>query len=120
MAGSDVAVLNVFPGSSLHEELAIFVKTIGMTPMEALQSATIRPAEFIGRGAAIGTIETGKIADLVLLDANPLDDIANVGRIEAVVLRGRLFDRAGLDQLLAAVEAAPDRRVNDWPRRPSP
>jgi imidazolonepropionase-like amidohydrolase len=119
MAGSDVAVLNVFPGSSLHEEMNIFVKTIGMTPMEALQSATMKSAEFLGLGSSIGTVETGKIADLVLLDANPLDDITNVGRINAVILRGRLFDRAGLDQLLASVEAAPDRRVNDWPRRSS-
>ncbi len=120
MAGSDVAVLNVFPGSALHEEMAIFVKAIGMTPMEALQSATIKPAEFIGLGASIGTIETGKIADLVLLDADPLADIANVGRIDSVLLRGRLFDRADLDRLLASVAAAPDRRVNDWPRTARP
>ncbi len=119
MAGSDVAVLNVFPGASLHLELELFVTELGMTPTEAIESATIRPAEFLGLDASVGTIEVDKIADLVLLDANPLDDIANVGQIAAVVLRGRLFDRAGLDRALASVEAAEDQRVNDWPRRPA-
>jgi imidazolonepropionase-like amidohydrolase len=116
MAGSDVAVLNVFPGASLHEELRLFVDSVGMTPMEALASATRKPAEWLGLGDSVGTIEAGKVADLVLLDADPLADITNTRRIAAVVLRGRLFRRGDLDGLLAAVAAMPDRRVNDWVR----
>lgn len=116
MAGSDVAVLNVFPGSSLHEELRLFVDSIGMSPMEALASATRKPADWLELADSVGTIEPGKVADLVLLDADPLTDITNTRRIAAVVLRGKLFPRAGLDALLAAVTAMPDRRANDWVR----
>lgn len=116
MAGSDVAVLNVFPGASLHEELRLFTDSVGMSPMEALATATRRPAEWLGLADSLGTVETGKVADLVLLDANPLDDIENTRRIAAVVLRGKLYDRAGLAALLAAVAAMPDLRMNDWVR----
>lgn len=116
MAGSDVAVLNVFPGASLHEELRLFVDSVGMTPMEALESATRKPAEWLGLADSIGTITPGKVADLVLLDANPLADIANTRRIAAVILRGRLFQRRDLDALLASVAAMPDLRINDWVR----
>jgi len=118
MAGSDAAVLNVFPGSSLHEELALFVNELGFTPLEAIEAATRKSAEFLGLADSVGTIEPGKVADLVLLDADPLSDIRNTRRIAAVVLRGRLSDRRGIDEVLASVEAAEDRRVNDWPRRP--
>lgn len=116
MAGSDVAVLNIFPGASLHEELRLFVDSVGMTPMEALASATRKPAEWLGLADSVGTIEAGKVADLVLLDGNPIDDITNTRRIAAVVLGGRLFQRRDLDALLAAVAAMPDQRVNDWVR----
>ncbi len=116
MAGSDVGVLNIFPGSSLHEELELFVNELGMTPAQAIECATIRPAEFLGLADSAGTVAAGKVADLVLLDANPLEDIRNLRRIRAVILRGRLFDRAGLDKLLSEVAAAEDQRVNDWPR----
>jgi imidazolonepropionase-like amidohydrolase len=106
MAGTDTAAgVHVFPGFSLHDELAWFVRA-GLTPMQALQTATRNPAEFMGRLAELGTVERGKLADLVLLDANPLDDIANTRRIRAVVLAGRYLDRAALDRLLEGVEKA--------------
>ena len=103
MAGTDAVAPNVFPGFSLHEDMAYLVEA-GLTPMQALQAASVRPAEFLGRRADQGTIEMGKRADLVLLDANPLDDIRNTEKIEAVVVNGRLLDRAELDTLLASVE----------------
>ena len=116
MAGSDVAVLNIFPGASLHEELRLFVDSVGMSPMEALESATREPAEWLGLADSVGTIAPGKVADLVLLDANPLQDITNTRRIAAVVLRGRLFERDDLDAQLAAIAAMRDLRINDWLR----
>jgi len=104
LAGTDVGNPYCFPGFSLHDELGLLVQT-GLTPIEALQSATINPARFLGKEQEIGTVEEGKIADLVLLDANPLQDISNTQRINAVVVNGRLLDRAALDALLAQAEA---------------
>jgi hypothetical protein len=106
MAGTDTAAgVHIFPGFSLHQELALFVQA-GLTPMQALQTATRNPARFMGRLADMGTVEKGKVADLVLLDANPLDDIANTRRIRAVVLAGRYFGRTDLDHMLRQVEQA--------------
>src|SRR5216684_4060062 len=106
MAGTDTAAgVHVFPGFSLHEELALFVRA-GLTPMQALQTATLNPAKFMNRLADMGTVEQGKLADLVLLDANPLDDIDNTRKIRAVVLAGRYLDRAALDRMLHGVEVA--------------
>jgi imidazolonepropionase-like amidohydrolase len=99
----------IMPGFSLHDELANFVEA-GFTPMESLQTATSNPAKFLGMQASLGSVEPGKIADLVLLKANPLDDIRNSQKISAVLARGRLFDRAALDQVLAQVEAAAKRQ----------
>jgi imidazolonepropionase-like amidohydrolase len=102
MAGTDTAAPNVFPGSSLHEDLAYLVQA-GLTPMQALQAATKNPAEFLHQLGTHGTIEAGKSADLVLLEANPLEDIHNTQKIRAVILRGQVFDRAALDAMLASV-----------------
>jgi imidazolonepropionase-like amidohydrolase len=105
LAGTDTPNPYCFPGFSLHDELALLVKA-GLTPLEALQSATRNPAEYLGRLATQGTVEKGKIADLVLLDADPLADIRNSQKIAAVVLRGELLTRAELRKMLAGVEAA--------------
>jgi imidazolonepropionase-like amidohydrolase len=106
LAGTDTAAgVHVFPGFSLHQELALFVQA-GLTPLQALQTATLNPAKFLNRLADLGTVERGKLADLVLLDANPLEDIANTKKIRAVVLAGRYLDRPELDRMLKGVEKA--------------
>lgn len=102
LAGTDVGGIPlVYPGSSLHEELELLVREGGLTPMEALQSATRNPPRFFGIQDEMGTIEPGRLADLVLLDASPLEDIRNTRRISAVVLDGRYLDRQTLDELPA-------------------
>jgi imidazolonepropionase-like amidohydrolase len=103
LAGTDAPAPFVYPGFALHEELALLVEA-GLTPMQALQAATLRAAEFMGKNAMQGTVEKGKVADLVLLDGDPLANIHNAGRISAVVVRGRLLDRAALNGLLASAE----------------
>ncbi len=105
MAGTDAPNAYVIAGFSLHDELALLVKA-GLTPMEALQTATRAPAEFLGELASSGTIERGKLANLILLDANPLDDIKNTTRINAVVQAGRFISRKDLDKMLADVQTA--------------
>ena len=119
LVGSDVAVLNTYPGSSLHDEMALFVNELKMTPAEVLERATSRSAKFLRIADSVGTVERGKVADLVLLEANPLQDIRNTKRIAAVVVRGTVYDAQGLKQLLETVRAAPDRRVDDWGRKSS-
>ena len=104
LAATDVGIPTLVPGLSLHEELVLLVEA-GLTPMQALRAATLNPARVLGLADSLGTIEVGKLADLILLDANPLTDIANTQRIRAVVFNGRLYRRADLDRLLAEVEA---------------
>lgn len=104
LAGSDSLDSYVFVGASLHQELQQLVSA-GLTPREALGAATTSPAEFLGRGD-LGSIAAGKRADLVLLDANPLDDISSTQKISAVVLAGKYLSRADLDDLLAKAGAA--------------
>ena len=105
LAGTDTALPSVYSGFSIHEELELFVKA-GMTPMEALQTATSNPAQFFNLEQDLGTVQKGKIADLVLLDANPLDDIKNTQSINAVIVNGRFLDKKALTNLLTQVEIA--------------
>jgi len=87
------------PGTSLHDELALLVDA-GFTPSEALRAATLNPASFLGLSESLGTIDAGKTANLVLLEANPLQEIHNTKRITAVILEGRYLDRLALDRML--------------------
>ena len=105
LAGTDTPNPYCFPGFSLHDEMALLVQA-GLTPMQALQTATRNPAQYLGRSKELGTVEAGKIADLVLLDANPLEDIGNTRRIAAVVVGGKLLPRAALRAMLDKVAAA--------------
>lgn len=100
LAGTDVGNPFLVPGLSLHRELARLTEA-GLTPLQALQAATLQPARVFGLDVDLGTIEAGKFADLVLLGANPLEDIAGTQRIRAVVANGRLYRRADLDAFLA-------------------
>jgi pimeloyl-ACP methyl ester carboxylesterase len=110
LAGTDTPVERNVPGFALHDELRCLVDA-GLTPMQALQAATRNPARFLGKEAEMGTVETGKLADVVLLSADPLADIGNTTKIDAVVADGRLYRRAELDALLADVEwVAKDER----------
>jgi hypothetical protein len=107
LAGTDAGWVQpyVYAGFSLHDELALLVRA-GLTPMESLQAATTNPARFLGMERDLGTTEKGKIANLVLLDADPLADIHNAARISVVFLSGKEFDRPVLDQMLKSAEAA--------------
>ena len=109
LAGTDTAYGYPVAGFALHDELALFVHA-GLSPMEALQTATINPAKFFGKETELGTIEKGKLADLILLEADPLADISNTKKINAVVLNGRLFDRNGLGKMLIEIEAAANKK----------
>ena len=100
LAGTDFGALLVYPGFSLHDELAALVKEGGLTPFEALQSATRNPPYFFNLQDEIGTIETGKIADLVLLTANPLENISNTKKIISVILNGKYLSLSYLQKLL--------------------
>jgi hypothetical protein len=112
LAGSDAPNPDVYPGFSLHDELEMFVRA-GLSPLEALRTATLNPASYFGKSKELGSIEQGKLADLVLLDANPLADIKNTGRISAVVANGRFFGREALDKMLA--DAAAKNQKNASP-----
>jgi hypothetical protein len=105
LAGTDTpAGVGVLPGVSLHQELERFVDA-GFTPLQALQTATLNPAIYLGRRDDFGAVEAGRLADLVLLDADPVSDIRHTRRIAAVIQGGRLLTRSDLDRMLAQVEA---------------
>jgi imidazolonepropionase-like amidohydrolase len=104
LAGTDSPGFIFTPGFTLHDELEALVLA-GVPPLDALRAATVNPARFFGVENSAGTIEPAKIADLVLLEANPLDDISNTRRVAMVVLRGKVLDRTALDALLAPFDA---------------
>ena len=83
------------PGIDLHNELALLVEA-GFTPLEALQAATLNPAKFLGKTDTFGTIQVGQVADLVVLDMNPLEDISHTRKINAIVLGGKFFPLASI------------------------
>lgn len=100
VAGTDAGVSGVVAGFSLHDELELLVQA-GLTPAEALQSATSLPAQWLGIDKQVGTIETGKFADLVLLDENPLEDINNTRKISGVFINGKWLNKAKLNAMLS-------------------
>ena len=102
MTGSDTFGF-VVPGFSLHEEFQ-FLQEAGLTPFQILKASTVTPARYLDTLATEGTISEGKSANLVLLNKNPLEHIANIKSIEGVVLKGKWLDRDQLDSLLKQVE----------------
>jgi imidazolonepropionase-like amidohydrolase len=109
LAGTDTGNPFCFPGFSLHDELALLVNA-GLTPTESLRTATLNPAKFFGREQTLGTVEQGKLADLVLLEANPLEDIRNTQKIAAVIMNGRFYDRKALDKMLSQAQTLANQR----------
>jgi imidazolonepropionase-like amidohydrolase len=108
LAGTEAGSPFLYAGFSLHDELALFVES-GLTPLEALRTATINPARYFHATDSLGTVAVGTRADLVLLDQDPLLDIHHTQTIRAVIADGRLYDRAHLDALLARVAAVSRR-----------
>jgi imidazolonepropionase-like amidohydrolase len=106
MAGTDAGFLNSFnyPGVGLHDELALYVEK-GLTPAQALSAATRAGPAWLDKLDRYGSLVKGRAADLVLLDRNPLQDIGATRSIHAVILRGKLYDRAALDKMLAETKA---------------
>jgi hypothetical protein len=104
LAGSDPRQEFGIPGFWLHEELTQLVAA-GLSPMDALRTATYKPAQFLGLLDSLGTIEPRKLAEMVLLDANPLRDISNTAKINTVFTGGRMYGRRALDDILRGVEA---------------
>jgi imidazolonepropionase-like amidohydrolase len=95
VAGTDVGV----PGHTLHRELELYVKG-GFTPLEAIQAATITPARVMKLENEVGTIEAGRRADLIIVDADPLQNISNIRKVKLVMTQGRLFNCAQLWQIM--------------------
>jgi imidazolonepropionase-like amidohydrolase len=106
LAGTDYPIEAMVPGAALHEELALLVR-VGLTPAEALRVGTLNPATYLGMADSLGAVAPGKLADLVLLDANPLDDIRNVARVRSVWSGGRYLSREAIDSLLPAAARMP-------------
>ncbi|MEO7658558.1 MAG: amidohydrolase family protein [Pyrinomonadaceae bacterium] len=104
LSATDMPGFSQVPGFSLHDEF-VLLSQAGLSPLEVLQAATINPARVLGQEKQMGTVERGKVADLLLLDANLLEDIRNTRRINAVVTNGRYLPKEALQKMLAEVEA---------------
>jgi len=106
IAGTDAGFLNSYdyPGQALHDEIGLYVR-YGLTPEQALRTAVVNGPRFLGKLDRYGSLEAGKSADLLVLDANPLQDIAATRKIRTVVSRGKVYDRARLDKMLAETKA---------------
>jgi imidazolonepropionase-like amidohydrolase len=104
LPGTDAPLRNSPPGFGLHAELAWFAEA-GLTPWQVLRTATLEPVRWLGLTDSLGTVEEGRLADLVLLDADPTADVAALRRIAAVFADGRVYDAEALDGLLAAARA---------------
>jgi imidazolonepropionase-like amidohydrolase len=99
MAGTDAPIPGVMPGFALHHELELLVAA-GLSPYDALRTATANVAEFLGRSNEFGVVAPGARADLLLLDADPLRDVGSVERSSGVMVRGRWFDGEALGRML--------------------
>ena len=104
MTGTDSLLPRLVPGFALHEELRELVH-VGLTPYEALRASTTVPYEYLGESMQAGTIEVGKRTDLLLVDANPLEDVSAAARIAGVMMRGRWIDRAEIDRRMRKISA---------------
>jgi hypothetical protein len=103
LAGTDFPNRFCFPGSGLHNELEWLVKA-GLTPAQALQTATVNAVRYLNLQNQYGTVATGKIADLILLDDNPLTNISNTQHIQTVILHGKVYNKAALNKMLVHVK----------------
>lgn len=117
LAGTDISVQWMVPGAGVHEELRSLVEA-GLTPVEALRTATWNAARYFERGGELGAVAPGRTADLVLIDGDPLVDIRNARRIRAVVVKGRYLDRPMLDSMLATAERMARSGAHDLVHRP--
>jgi amidohydrolase family protein len=114
VAGTDVGAPLVYPGFSLHEELGMFVEKCGFSPAQAIEAATLQPARLLGVEKELGAIQVGKLADLVLLDRDPLLNISNAKAIAAVFADGKYYDRAALDAMLQRVANSMDEETKKF------
>ena len=111
LAGTDITIPFTYPGFSLHDELALFVKA-GLTPSQALETATTNPALLLGLSTKWGRVAAGYAANFVLLNADPLLDIGNTKKIHAVVRNGEFLDRVRLDQMLHDAQTTSQSRTS--------
>ena len=104
LAGTDLTVPYTYPGSSVHDEVRLFAEA-GLTPLAALQTATTHPVAFFGLQNKLGSVSAGKLAEIVLLDGNPLSDLHSLDQIDAVITHGQVFRKAELQAMMATAAA---------------